>query len=160
LTVTAAQAGDLLQCECGRRVEVPTLRHLAGLEQVEDTPRRERIWGARQGLIFLGGTLIVLAAAALVWLQLREPKPIREPLVELDVNKMTFADLWAFWPRLEQGIQRTLFAREAAALDRNRYEISQWQQWRWTAVAVAAVGVIVIAIGVFVVPGKSRSKRR
>jgi hypothetical protein len=158
LTVTAAQAGDLMQCECGQRVEVPTLRHLAALEQVADAPRQEQTWGARQGLIFLGGTLIVLAAVALVWLQIREPKPIREPLVELDVNKMTFADLWAFWPRLEQGIQRILFAREAATFERNRYEISQWRQWRWTAIAVAGAGVLIIVIGLFVVPRKSRAK--
>jgi hypothetical protein len=153
LTVTAAQAGDLLQCECGQRVEVPTLRHLAALEQVEDAPRRERTWGARQGLVFLGATLIGLAGAALLLLQLHEPEPIREPLMQLNVDALTFGELWAFWPRLEQGIQRTLFAREAIVFDQNRYDIRQWQQWRWTALSVAGAGALVIALGLFVVPG-------
>jgi hypothetical protein len=163
LTVTAAQAGDLLQCECGQRIEVPTLRHLAALEQVAEAPQRERSWGARQGVIFLGGTLIVLAAAALVWLQIREPKPIHEPLMQADVNrinKMTPGELWAIWPQFEQGIQRMLFGFEAAAFERNRYEMSQWRQWRWTAIAVAGAGVIVIAIGVFVVSAPHTSPKR
>jgi Domain of unknown function (DUF1922) len=163
LTVTAAQAGDQLQCECGQRVEVPTLRHLAALEQVEDAPRRERTWGARQGLVFLGGTLIVLAAVALVLLQLREPTLIHEPLMQVDmnkINKMTPGELWALWPQFEQGIQRTLFALEAATFDRNRYEISQWRQWRWTALSVAGAGALVIAIGLFLVPGKHTSPTR
>ena len=160
LTVTAAQAGDLLQCECGQRVEVPTLRHLAALEQVEDAPRRERTWGARQGLVFLGTTLIVLAGAALLLLQLHEPEPIREPLMQLNVDAMTFGELWAFWPRLEQGIQRTLFAREAIVFDQNRYDIRQWQQWRWTALSVAGAGALVIAIGLFIVPGRRTSPKR
>ena len=71
-------------------------------------------------MIFLGSTLIVLAAVALVWLQIREPKPIREPLTELNVDKMTFVDWWTIWPRLEMGIQRGLFAREAATLAQER----------------------------------------
>jgi hypothetical protein len=163
LTVTAAQAGDLLLCECGQRVEVPTLRHLAGLEQVDDAPPRERAWGARQGLIFLGATLIVLAGMAFVWLKFREPQPFREPLVEHDVNKidkMSYGDLWKIWPDYEKGIQRTLFGLEAVAFDRNRFEIHQWHQWRWTAIAVAGAGVIVIAIGVLVVPAARTSPKR
>jgi hypothetical protein len=162
LTVTAAQAGDLLLCECGQRVEVPTLRHLAALEQVNDAPPRERTWGARQGLIFLGATLIVLAAAAFLWLQFREPQPFREPLFEHDtskIDKMTYGDLWKIWPSFEKGIQRTLFGPEAAAFEWNRLEIQQWRQWRWTAIAVAGAGVIIIAISLFVVPRGSRSKR-
>ncbi len=156
LTVSAAQAGDLLQCECGQRVEVPTLRHLAALEHVADTRRPERTWGARQGVVFLGGTLIVLAAVALVWLQIREPKPIQDPLLKHVVESMTFEQLWRVWPDFQIGIQRRLLPLEAAVFEQNRIEIRQWQQWRWTAVAVAAAGVIVIAIGVFLVPAPRR----
>jgi hypothetical protein len=162
LTVTAAQAGDLLLCECGQRVEVPTLRHLAGLEQVDDAPPRERTWGARQGLIFLGATLIVLAVAALIWLQFREPQPIREPLFEHDaskIDKMSYGDLWKIWSNYEKGIQRTLFGPEAAAFEWNRFEIQQWRQWRWTAVAVAGAGVVVIVIGLLAVPHRKRRQQ-
>lgn len=154
LTVTAAQAGDQLQCECGQRVEVPTLRHLAALEQIEDAPRQERAWGARQGLIFLGATLIALAAAALVVLQFREPKLIQDPLLKHTIESMTFEQLWRAWPDLEMGIQRRLLPIEAAVFDQNRYEIRQWQQWRWTALSVAGAGALLIAIGLFIVPGR------
>ncbi len=74
--------------------------------------------------------------------------------MQLNVDALTFGELWAFWPRLEQGIQRTLFAREAIVFDQNRYNIRQWQQWRWTALSVAGAGALVIAIGLFIVPGR------
>lgn len=105
----------------------------------------------------------MLAAAAFVWLQFREPRLISEPLFEHDVSKidkMTYGDLWKIWPTFEKGIQRTLFGPEAAAFEWNRFEIHQWRQWRWTAIAVAGAGVLVIAIGVFVAPAAHTSRKR
>ena len=138
---------------------MPTLRHLRMLERVDEkAPSRGKSWGIRQGLIFLGTTLIVVAVGCFIFLQFRRPLRITDPLVKSNTNKMTPAELWKFWPILEQGIQRRLFATEAVVLERNRFDIQSWNEWRLTSVVVAGVGVLIVAIGLFLIPTKQRRR--
>ena len=71
------QSGLAVECVCGAKLEVPTMRGLSMLEQVpEHTSGAAEAapWGPRQGLMFLGGAimavglgLIAFFAARLVW---------------------------------------------------------------------------------------------
>lgn len=152
LPVNAAQAGDQLQCECGQRIEVPTLRHLAALERVEEAaPRRVKNWGVRQGLVFLGASIIAIAAVCLLVLQLERPERIHEQLIRTNIENMSPADVWRTWPILEQGIRRSLYPGEVSVMARNLLDIHAWEQWRTTALAVGGIGVLLVAIGLFIV---------
>src|SRR5260221_8593002 len=159
LPVTAAQAGDQLQCECRQRIEVPTLRHLAALERVEDSAaRRAKSWGARQGLVFLGASIIAIAAVCLLVLQLQKPQPIHEQLIQTNIEKMTPAQIWAAWPALQHGIMRSLLPVEAAIYQQRKYEIESWQDWRRATMAVAGAGIVLVAIGLLIVRPPRRKK--
>jgi Domain of unknown function (DUF1922) len=152
LPVTAAQAGDQLQCECGQRLEVPTLRHLAAFERLEEAaPQRVKSWGVRQGLVFLGASIIAIAAVCLLVLQLQKPEQIHEQLIQTNIEGMTPAEMWRAWPILERGIRRSLFPGEVSVLARNLLDIRTWEQWRLMALAVGSIGVLLVAIGLFIV---------
>lgn len=157
LPVTAAQAGDQLECECGERLEVPTLRHLASLERVEEAPpAREKSWGLRQALVFLGMAIVLLAAAGLVALQIAKPQPIHEPILRTAVENMTPAELWKTWAVLEQGIHRQLFPGEVAMLQQNQIQIRAWAIWQVAALVLAAIGGLLIVLGFSLRPSHRR----
>jgi hypothetical protein len=159
LPVTAAQAGDQLECECGQRIEVPTLRHLAALERLDDAPpRRVKSWGVRQGLVFLGASIIAIAAVWLLILQGQKPEPIREQLIQTNIDKMSPAQVWAAWPALQHGIMRSLHPIEAAIFQQRKFEIDSWKDWRRAALAVAGAGAVLVAIGLFIVRPPRRKR--
>jgi hypothetical protein len=150
--VTAAQAGDQLQCECGQRIEVPTLRHLAALERMDEAaPRRAKNWGMRQGIVFLGASIIAIAAVCLLVLQLEKPERIHEQLIQTNIESMSPADVWRTWPILEHGIRRSLYPGEVSVMARNLIDIHTWEQLRATALVVGGIGVLLVAIGLFIV---------
>ena len=157
--MTAAQAGDQLQCECGERLEVPTLRHLASLERLQDAaPVREKSWGLRQALVFLGVATVILAAAGLVALHFTKPQPIREPILRTAVENMTPGELWKTWQVLQQGIHRQLFPGEVAILQHNQIQIQAWAVWEIAAFVVAAIGGLLIVLGISLRPSRRRMR--
>jgi hypothetical protein len=67
LRIEAAQAGEQIECACGKSVSVPTLREIRKLEPapVEAGSRRAAGgWNAWNGLVFSGGAFLCLAALA------------------------------------------------------------------------------------------------
>jgi hypothetical protein len=161
IPVAAAQAGEQLQCECGQRVEVPALRHLTGLERLDDSSARpERAWGARQGLIFLGACFAAVGVCGLVVLQLRKPQPIQEPTVNADVAAMSPAEVWMQMDRLERGIKRPLSFEEAVRLRQHKIAMDYWELWRIAALSVAGAGAFIVVIGLLIVPAKNRGKSK
>jgi hypothetical protein len=159
LPVTTAQAGDQLRCECGERLEVPTLRQLESLERLEGaTPVRQKSWGLRQSLIFLGVAILVLAAAGLVALQFTKPQPIREPVLRVAVENMTSGELWKSWVVLQQGIHRQLLPGEVAILQQKQIQIEGWAAWEIATFVVAGIGGLLIVVGFSLRPSQRRSR--
>jgi hypothetical protein len=62
IAVQAGQAGQRVQCTCGQTPEVPSVRHLRELEQVDDEGPVHAVWTSRQGMLFLGVAVLVVAA--------------------------------------------------------------------------------------------------
>ena len=150
--MTAAQAGDRFQCECGQRLEVPTLRHLTALERMEEAALpRAKSWGARQGIVFLGASIIAIAAVCMLVLQLQRPERIHEQLIQTNIDNLSPAEVWRAWAVLEHGIRRSLFPGEVSVLARNQIDIRTWEQLRTTALVVGGIGVLLVAIGLFIV---------
>ena len=93
--VELAQAGQAVVCTCGKSVDVPSIRALRQLEAVDDNVRPPRAWSKRQGLLFLGGTIAVIAgiaAAALFVLRptttgLVDPAAVRKEVDSLPADE-------------------------------------------------------------------------
>ncbi len=81
------QAGQRLQCACGREIEVPSVRHLRELEPVGDVGPVQVPWSARQGLVFLGIAIIVVSAVAAGAIAIMRPGINDEKLLTLKLDK-------------------------------------------------------------------------
>lgn len=81
--MTTGQAGQTIQCSCGERFEIPSIRKLRGFPPAEDEPLVP-LWTKRQGLLFLGSLITLCAAgfAAVIWLNL--PAPFIPPAIDFD----------------------------------------------------------------------------
>ena len=68
VTVDVGQAGQSLRCECGRKLEVPTMRAIRQLEPLRDVQlrqsRRKKPWSLTQGAVFASGLAIMVAGLA------------------------------------------------------------------------------------------------
>jgi hypothetical protein len=65
--VTVAQAGRVLDCDCGRKNTVPTLAGLQRLEPVEHSaakPKPAANWSSTRGMLFVVGVLLALLGLA------------------------------------------------------------------------------------------------
>jgi len=63
----ARQAGETLTCACGRTIDVPTLRGLAQLPQVQQQTATGRRWTRTQGLCFLAGVIWLAVGGVATW---------------------------------------------------------------------------------------------
>jgi hypothetical protein len=139
--VTTGDAGGWLNCQCGARVEVPTVRGLRALEEVRDTADRTGQWTARHGLALVG-VLTALAGLAL-GLYLRYTVPPPDFSMTRLVANMTPEEAWALWTnRFRHGIGTwELKEGPQQQVIRRRYE--QTKVIEYTSYAVAAAGFVV-----------------
>ncbi|NLE38840.1 MAG: hypothetical protein GX621_12520 [Pirellulaceae bacterium] len=113
IPVGRAQAGEVVLCSCGRRIEVPTLLRLQSLDTIEDDqPRRaaETSWGVGNGLIVVGVAVTLIAAAGAVYFFLNRParpdeQVSREELHE-SIDTMPLANTYRVWEYLRHGLHR------------------------------------------------------
>jgi hypothetical protein len=87
LAVETGQAGQQLQCTCGREIEVPSVRHLRELEPVDDKGPVQATWSVRQGLGFLGIAIVVVSAVVAGVIALMRPGINDEKLLTLKLDK-------------------------------------------------------------------------
>lgn len=114
--VDVGQAGGTAVCDCGKHLEVPTLRQLRHLPKSEDPPtagRPAKPWDARHGLVAAGsiGMIALLAWSGYVWWF--EPKmqkfDLAARLKTVEEEIQTPAGAWKAWvefyrPMAEKGI--------------------------------------------------------
>ncbi len=176
--VTGAQAGGRVACACGQTIDVPTLRELQSLERVEDgaTPYRARNWSARHGLIFLGGSIAVVALIVSAWLQVNRPRGVMvvnrlmpasdrkdAPWTDSSIEWLTGfktlspGEVWLTWsttmpvgadPRLTIYGMRAQYAESRMAIDSRDYRYLAW--------AFGAVGVVLLAAGLLIPQPQAR----
>lgn len=121
IPVSSSQAGETLTCECGQSLTAPKLRELRQLETAPDTqpPARRLAWSQMQGVLFLFGGLLLLAAGVVVVLAMLQrtqlvteqpqiiPERMDEYLAEIDRNSP--AENYEVWKTevLEEGLHRS-----------------------------------------------------
>ena len=139
IPVEATRAGQEVVCQCGRRLEVPTMRKLRHLERAAP-PERGRTpsqaWGARQAVILVGSLVILAAMITAAWFYTMRPK--MKPIEEL-----TFADTWIIWERdLHPGIDFT------SPSERGYLEVRKaYHRWMSVVAAFFVLGVGIVVVG-------------
>jgi hypothetical protein len=84
--VGVGQAGQSVECVCGKALDVPSIRGLQKLATVVDEQPTARAWSRRQGLAFLGCAIAGLAIIGAACVMLFRPAPVdaREFSVPVD----------------------------------------------------------------------------
>jgi hypothetical protein len=154
LPVSVRHAGHVIQCSCGARLEVPTLRGLAELEPAETAPAKARVWGDRQRVAFVLGT-VALAAVALAGYLLVQlpPRPVPPELPDVDENS-PIGEVLSVYRDLQRGLDApppTLMPHEQATAERH-------DRMLW-GIAVALAVAACTAIGAAVVLFRGPQKR-
>ena len=158
LPVELGQAGGQITCSCGKLVEVPTLRKLRHLPQVEaEVVRQTSTWSARKGVATAG--LLLAGALAIVnaWSWFTQPKvpefnatAYQQEIIEPRLKAMTPTQSWLMWieyykPLAERGFGN-LELVQRAAIEAN---IAERQSLRRTLWVVAAIAAAVAAAALF-----------
>jgi hypothetical protein len=136
----------VLPCECGARLDVPTIRGLDSLERVTTQGPQAR-WGNRQAVLLIG-LLIALVGFGLGGV--RHAFPPKVPFTTADVERdvelgyhaiqQTPAnEVWQLWERYSAGLDR----REMPALTQYRVDLERNTRWIWTLYAVGALGLAI-----------------
>lgn len=147
--VELTQAGQTLQCPCGRPVAIPTMQQLRRLERQEHTGRvssspKSSLW---QRLVLLGGAILVVGvglSAAVYWtrpqwLPYESPSP---------VEALT---IWRLYTR-EPQIQLSPAEREFITLSRRH------ARWLGVTLTLTAIGTVVLGLGLLLVGRGARGR--
>lgn len=144
LRVTPAQAGQLISCACGAKVDVPTLRDLRLLEPA---PAEEMAAGPAPPAwdigktISLVGILIMLVGVGvgvLFWVTRPQPYP---------TERMKPAELWDLWRRFDtRGLPRRYVRTDPFV-----QEMQARRLWYIFAAGIAIFG-LVVAVSARVLP--------
>ncbi len=160
VTVETGQAGDAVTCTCGNRLEVPTFRQLTKLPPADGPVAASPTgrtssgnWGARQGLLLLGGVMLLATLGATLYIWSDSPRSLADHVADerraafdlAQIDNMTPNDAWRFWKvdilegRFDATVQKEVFAdRHGAELHQRKY---------WVAVFVAVIGLLVLIAG-------------
>jgi len=169
IVVDPRQAGESVRCECGRSVDVPTLRQLRRLDPVKETDGRDKTrtpWSTGQGVVFAIGSLIALigfVAAILLFIHrsrldtARPPAPDLERLRE-DTRRASADHLWEFWWKLS-AIKEQRLKRRTPRFILDRRRAKTLSTYMYFAAGAGTVGVGVATVAMFIRP-KQRRKRR
>jgi len=155
--VQASQAGSRVECGCGNRLEVPTIRQLADLESVVEAPQAAPSeWTARSGTKLFGLFFALIAALPGFYLLATWPDPPPRDVpgtiefVEEAMAQWTIDRSWFYW--YNEVELRGL--NSGPAEDRLAY-LTATQRRRWFCYAsfgLASLGLVVVLAAVFVKP--------
>ena len=138
--VGSRQAGEQIECACGRSLEVPTLGGLGELEPAEpaaaeaDSKRSSgESWNLRQAGMFVGVLMLLGGLAWAVYLEVNKPELI-------PIEQMKPIQTWALWQELRVGADR--FA--SPPMKRYSLHLKQNRSWLVISLVIAGAGALTI----------------
>jgi hypothetical protein len=160
--IDSSQSGLTIRCACGAELVVPAMRGLAALERIEAAPRDVvsepgPSWGAQQGLVFLGSTIVVVAALgafAIWWIKMPEPLTLNENYQEANraiIDQQAPEALIVIWQDARHGIEQ---APAEEMLDHYDQLVAEVLTWEMIWGGVGAVGLVVAVVGLFMGVGR------
>lgn len=107
--VDISQAGSTIPCVCGRELEVPTMRGLRELAQVETDTTPKGDWSPTQGASFSLGLLLLLIGIGITGYAYRHYR-VTTPLMGVDehalyadeLEKLTPSELFEDWQEIRR----------------------------------------------------------
>jgi hypothetical protein len=161
--VSLRQAGESIECPCGKRLDLPTLREIGKLPQAEEPSTSESAapWTPLQGALFVAGAvaaLVALAVAAyfgyrLAQLELHKPAPVSDLP---DARQLSFEGTWDLWTVAFR--DRQLRGRQLPEYLGNRRIAAQWKWIILVAAAFAVGGATCAAVAVWARPSENLQK--
>lgn len=110
--VETSQAGQQIQCACGARIEVPSLRGIRELAPAEaaDSQRKRKSWTPGRGVSFAAGLVLIIlgilpaAYGAYVrgQLDLSKPPPVDVALIAEDTSQLTMEQTLAVFQEAQR----------------------------------------------------------
>ncbi|MDG2408948.1 MAG: hypothetical protein P8M53_08075 [Pirellulales bacterium] len=160
--VDAPQAGSVLLCRCGEKIQVPTLREIA---QLPDAPATEekahyapRRWTRTQGLFFAVGAASLLLAGGTATALFANLPPVQLPgragqIATLDSQLDTLGpkdtlELWRFYQSAPETMVSIAEKTRLIQKQRETYTIMAW-----------AIGLTGFALGVVLIAFSLRSPK-
>jgi hypothetical protein len=152
--VEVGQAGGQVVCECGTRLDVPTLRQLRHLPAAEapsvPAARAGREWNPRKGVISASLVVTAVLAAIAAWSRWNEPAiPKFDPAVHLHnveerLRTETPAQAWEWWIEYYRPLaQRGFPIFQAANSGAIQYQINRARFLQRTLLATAGLAALV-----------------
>jgi hypothetical protein len=169
--VEVGQAGGQVVCDCGARLDVPTLRQLRHLPQVQTAAapaaRVGRDWNVRKGVIAASLVAVALLTAIVAWSRWTEPTiPMFDPAVHTKgvderLRTQTPAQAWEWWieyykPLAQRGFPIFQAHNEGVI----QYQINRARFLQKSLLAVAGIAAVVGIAAAFWPQGKPGSKGR
>lgn len=157
ITIGLPQAGSLVMCPCGQKVEVPTLRALRQLPKAAPTKGEARpVWGFRHGLIALAMILATLCAIPGVYWRVAqsttEPYSLEAQLnhVMERLDKASPSQTWEYWhtvivPLSERGLTEFVTS-DSIAYDRKMKSLTLYQTISFGLSGSFALLAVVVAL--------------
>jgi hypothetical protein len=152
--VEVGQAGGQVVCDCGQRLDVPTLRQLRHLPQVQPpaapAARGGRDWNVRKGVIAASLVAVAVLTAIVAWSRWTEPTiPKFDPAVHTRgvderLKTQSPAQAWEWWieyykPLAQRGYPIFQAPNEGAI----QYRINRARFLQKSLLAVAGVAAVV-----------------
>ena len=156
ITIDTSQAGCPVRCSCGAEVIAPTLRGLSQLPRATEadvaltsaSAAAPSNWGLRQGLIFSGVILVIMALVPLSFLLAYRPQrptvpdEMRQGNIA-DVNRMNILETMKLWDEL----RKPLDAEEPVVMTIYHTVAAQHRQYVIMAGIGVAVGAVIMGVG-------------
>jgi hypothetical protein len=154
LVVTTGQAGGQVRCECGTAVDVPTVRGLRALVEVEESTAQPKSWSTRHSVVFLGAVIVVAGLALTAFLHVRADQVRPDENFAQDIRNKQPYETWELW---HQFMRHSIAWRPGTGPETEKkikaYE--ELKRWEWIALALGGAGVIVIILGFTLVTDRS-----
>ena len=115
------QAGETVDCACGARLDVPTIRGLRELEPVAETAAGKPAWNRGKGLVFIGLLLTVASLSACGYFQLVvKPRDLEFTPTQQQLDSIGPVDAWHYWTIVRRGMPATLTGEASETIEQMR----------------------------------------
>lgn len=84
--VETGQAGQILHCSCGNALDVPTIRNLHKLQPIVEEQSSAPQWTRRQGTVFLGGAVAIIAIVAAACILIFRPASVDRSQLPISID--------------------------------------------------------------------------
>ncbi len=152
--IGARQAGETIECECGSKLDVPTMREMRRLEPAgEAAVRPKAAWGPRQGLAFIGLLLTALSLSAYGYFQfvITPPSNLDFTPSQAQLDNMRPSEAWMYWRLMRQGSPTQLTPEANIVLVHTRYA----NIGKRVSLGLAVAGLALAASGRLLKPKKA-----